>query len=128
MIRRNKEQKIFYYSQPGIYRRKIMELETAEERVCWLFKNHEHLRNCTKCLIFHYWFLVDNLSSITELSPELLHQVTPAETITRAARHIQNDLGLWLPTDENELEARRINEFAVKEWATRHKGLVDELW
>jgi len=119
-MRRTKQQKIFYYTAPAIYRKKIAELETAEERICWLFSNNEHLRNCTKCLIFHYWHYADGFNG-GKIDIATVHSLTPAETITRAARHIQNDLGLWLPTDPSQIEARKISQDAVLEWAINKK-------
>jgi len=116
------EQKRRYYTSKEIYQNKITQLNTVEEAVCWLFNYKEHLRNCTKCLIFNYWYHVDGLRS-GKIDRDVIHRLTPPETITRVARHIQNDLGLWLPTDKKEIEARKINELAVAHWSIAKKRL-----
>jgi hypothetical protein len=119
-MKRTREQKLFYYKATGIYTRKIQELETAEERVCWLFKYKEHLRNCTKCLIFNFWYHCDFFRG-GKITKDVVHGLTPPESITRAARHIQNDLGLWLPTEPSEIEARKISAQAVHDWVVMNK-------
>lgn len=116
MMRRTKEQKLFYYKQQGLYERKIQQLEECEERVCWLLHRFPHYRDCDKCLIFGYWHLVDGFGKA--MSSEAIHNLTPAESITRARRAIQNDCGLFLPNDPEILVVRGINQEAVRKWAT----------
>jgi hypothetical protein len=122
-MKRSKQEKIFYYTMPGLYAKKILELETCAERVCWLLEKNEHLRNCDKCLIIYYWKHVDALDNV---SKDNIHSLTPSESIRRVRQHIQNDLGLWPPTEEKVLLARKINESAVQDWILNHKRIHDD--
>jgi hypothetical protein len=111
---RTKEQKIFYYNQEAIYKRKIEEFETAEEKVAWLLHNNSHLRNCDKCLIKAYELQVDRYNG--SLDSEEIHRLTSSETIRRVRQKL-NELGLFLPTDGNVVERRKVCEKAVKDWS-----------
>jgi hypothetical protein len=122
-MKKTKEHKLFYYTMPGIYAKKIIELETCEERTAWLLQKNEHLRNCDKCLLIYYWKHVDNLDNI---SRENIHAMTSAESITRARRILQNNLGLFLPTDAEVVRSRAINEVAVMEWAFKEREMKHE--
>ena len=116
-MRRTQEQKLFYYQQPGIYGKKIEELEETEVKVVRLLHDYPHYRNCDKCLIMGFWVLVDNFKGV--LSSDIIHGLTPAESITRARRIIQNDLGLFLPDDPDIIMARGICESAVRNWSNK---------
>ena len=118
-MKRSLKEKLFYYSQPGIYKKKIEELSECEEKVVWLFAKFPHLRDCDKCLLFEYWKCVDDFYPQFLRDKEIIHKLTPAETITRIRRYIQNDLGLFLPTDSDVIKAREISELAVSDWAKR---------
>jgi len=126
-MKRTKEEKVFYYTRPGLYLKKIEKLNDCEEKVVLLLAKSEHLRNCDKCLIFAYWKEADRFHMFTKwfldesVLIEKIHTLTPAETITRVRRYIQNDLNLWLPTEKDVIESREINKDAVKEWA-KHEG------
>ena len=109
------QQNLFYFTAPGIYSKKIQELKTCLEKVAWLLKNNSHLRNCDRCLTKSYQHHVDGYRQETD--KQTIHSLTPEESITRARRKIQNDYGLWLPTERKVIEARKINQFAVRDWA-----------
>jgi len=115
---------MFYYQQPLLYQKRIVELETAEERVCWFLYRFEHLRDCDKCLIMKYWGEVDGLKlNVENLDPVVVHGLTSSETIRRVRAHIQNDLGFFLPTSEEVKEARAINQEATRKWLSNQKKL-----
>lgn len=116
-MKRTKDQKKFYYSNPGLYHRKIQELEECEERVVWLLSKFPHYRDCDKCLIFGYWHLGDGFKGV--LSSEQIHNLTPAESITRARRAVQNDCGLFLPDDQKVIISRGIAAEAVRVWSSK---------
>lgn len=107
---------------PGLYRKKIEELEDTEEKLCWLLKEKPHLRDCDKCLVMQYWVVIDGWSG--EFDTKEIHKLTPSETITRMRRHVQNDLGLWLPLEENTQVSRDISRDAVQEWAIKEKEMM----
>lgn len=123
-MRRTDKQKKFYYSQPGLYEKKIEELREVEETVVWLLEKHVHARDCDKCLIWLYWALKDDISitpiktAAVYIDTTVIHRLTSPGTITRCRRKIQNDLGMFLPTDEEVREGRNITEQAYKDWAT----------
>jgi len=112
-IKRTKNQKIYYYTQNYIYQQKINNLITCEERVVWLLSKYPHLRDCDKCLVIYYWKHVDNLDIVNR---DNIHALTSSETIRRVRQHIQNELGLFLPTETKVILARSIGESAVREW------------
>jgi hypothetical protein len=115
-IRRTKKQKLLYYTNPRFYNKLFAELETTEERVCWLLAKDEHLRNCDNCLLFKFWREVDDWDGLT--LRQSIHKLTPAEDITRCRRRIQNTYHLWPPTDQEVISKRRIKEEVIKEWIT----------
>lgn len=115
-MRRTRKQKLFYYSRPGLYRLTIEELKTVEERVLWLLRRRESFRNNDMSLIWGYWRIFDNLDT-TKLDAESFKKLTSPESIRRVRQKIQNDYGLWLPTTKEVLEARKIKESAVRDWA-----------
>jgi hypothetical protein len=122
-MKRTKQQKIFYYTHHKIYSKKLNELHTTEEKVIKLLKENPHYRNCDKCLIMAFWFLVDGYNM--QLDARTIHKLTPAETITRCRRYIQNDLFLFLPTDDEVKERREISQEAVREWS-KHEVCKDD--
>jgi len=113
-MKRTIQQKIFYYSQDGLYKRKLEELENAEEKVAYILHHNVKSRNSDTELILLYWQSEGLYVNDFEM---YYSNITPAETITRCRRHIQNDLNLYLPTDEEVIRARSISAEAVKEWA-----------
>lgn len=122
MTKRNREQKLFYYNMPGLYEKKIQELDAVETKVVWLLHHDIHLRNCDKCLIFNYWQNVDGLNTTDEIINEsIIHSLTSSESIRRCRQFVQNELGLFLPTDENVIVARNISKDAVQHWTGTHK-------
>jgi len=117
------KQKQFKYSQPSFYLKTIEELKDAEERVAWLLKGNEHLRNCDICLVFEFWKAVDRLGPCEFDHQETRHDLTMFETIRRVRQHIQNDIHIWPPTDEQVIEKRGIKQDAFRDWARMNKGL-----
>ena len=110
------QEKIFYYTHPGIYQKKLQELTTTEEKVAVLLKQHEALRNSDKLLTFYYWILVDGYKG--ELDNKAILSLTPAESIRRVRQFIQSPEGLnmFLPTDPEVIQARNITKNAVGDW------------
>ena len=107
----------------NIYNKKIEEMETVREKTRWLLLHYPHTRNCDKCLIFRYWAYVDGLDVLAgttintfSLDSELIHKLTPAESITRARRLIQKKEKVLLPTDSKVLIGRNISQLAMKDY------------
>jgi len=123
MAKRTKKEKIFYYSMPGLYLRKIEELEIVEEKICWLFYKFPYLRNNDNLLIFKYWQMNDNYNG--ELDDKIIADLTSPESIRRCRQKIQNVLGLFLPTDPKVINARKICEEAVRDWAINKKKVYE---
>jgi hypothetical protein len=116
--RRTAEEKQYYLTAPWVFKLKVEELNNVEEKVTWLLARKEHLRNCDKCLIMYYWKIVDGLKKINK---QAVHALTSSETIRRVRQHIQNDLALYLPTDEDTRHARKITEEAYIFWVQKNK-------
>ena len=123
MIKRSEEQKLRLYSRPEFYKKRIQELEMIEERVCWLLAKHEHTRDCDTCLIHQYWREVDQAIYSNHTDAEFLHKLTSADDIVRKRAHIQNTLGIWLPTTQEVILARKVSELAYNEWLSRRTKL-----
>ena len=121
MVRRTKEEKQFYYLQPGVYTKTLEELKTAEERVMRLLSDNEEGRNNDTRLLFDYWKAFDGHKE-GHVMVEVFHLTAP-ETIVRVRRHIQNDLGFFPPTDPEVSKARGIRACAFKDWA-QHKATM----
>lgn len=115
-MKRTKQEKIFYYTQPGLYQRTIDQLENTEEKVIWILNYFEGCRDSDTALLYVYWLEVDKAHGKMKQN---LKNLTPAETITRCRRKIQNTLGLYLPVDPQVRIARKIKEDAFRDWARR---------
>lgn len=121
MEKEKKNQKLFKYLMSGLYLRKIRNLEDAEERVAWLLKKHPILRNNDNYLLFYYWHFVDGYSG--SFRKENIERLTTAETVIRVRRHLQNTLGIFLPTEPTVREARNITEQSFHDWSIQAKEL-----
>lgn len=118
-MRRTRDQKLFYYTTDGFYKKKLMEMEEVEERVVRLLHTYPQLRNSDKLLVFYYWGLLDRYDG--KVDDETIFGLTNAETIRRVRQKVQslgkNGLGLYLPTDPEVRKKRGIAELAVKDWS-----------
>ena len=108
-----KQQKLFLYSQPTFYAKKLEELRNTEKIVVWLLHHNSHLRNCDNCLIKAYELQVDKYDGT--LSHEVISKLTPKESITRCRRKL-NEIGLFLPT-ANVSKLRSVAQESVKDWS-----------
>ena len=123
-MRRTMDEKIFYFLKPGLYSRTVKELETVEEKVCWLLEKFEKLRNKDRLLIFYYWNMVDGYTG--ELKESVIMNLTSSETVRRVRAKIQNKYNLFLPTDDDVVLARNIKQDAVRDWAVSQRLLQEE--
>ncbi|KKM65630.1 hypothetical protein LCGC14_1489370 [marine sediment metagenome] len=114
-MRRTKQQKLLYYTRPSFYHRVLLQLEDVEEKVCWLLAKYEKTRNSDMFLLMKFWNEAEQWNGMF-IEP-YIYRITSAETITRIRRYLQNTLHLWMPTDEEVIEARSIKELAIKDWA-----------
>ena len=119
---RTREESIFYYTSIP-YNKKIKELNRVKEKTAWILANYPFTRNSDKALIYQYWRIADEIEEVNE---ENFDELTIAESITRSRRYIQNDLNLYLPTDEEIIAGRRISEQAVRDWIIRNKQLEED--
>jgi len=109
-----KQQKLFLYTQPTFYQKKLEELRNTEKCVAWLLHHNAHLRNCDKCLVKAFEIQVDKYDG--NLNREVIHRLTPKESITRCRRKL-NEIGLFLPTEDTVMELRNVAEHVVREWS-----------
>jgi len=122
-MRRTIEEKIFFYSMPRLYEKKIEELKTVEERVVWVLKHHPDTRNSDKLLLLTYWVVVDKIARVP-LDEIDISKITNFDTIRRCRQLIQNTLNLFIPTDEEVLYTRRVNQVAVKDYVVERSESV----
>ena len=72
---------------PGLYRKKIEELEQTEEKVIWLLGKFTPLRENDNLLIFYYWLKVDNFKPMNLIRSDgymdeaMVKNLTSPETI-----------------------------------------------
>jgi len=111
----NRKDNSFFLKDLELYNRKIRELKISEEKVAWLLNKYPKLRDSDKLLCFHYWTIVDKYKG--ELNESIIISLTPAETITRVRRLIQNTYNMFLPLKEETIKQRSISEKAVRAWA-----------
>lgn len=112
-MKKDRQELLFYFTMFP-FKKKIDEMRKVTEKTAWILANYPFTRNSDKALIFKYWREADKIIEVTE---ENYDKLTIAESITRSRRKLQNELGLYLPTDEEIIEQRRINEDAVRSWA-----------
>lgn len=124
-MRRTKQQKLMLYTRHHFYNKILSDMDQLEEKVCWLLAKHEHLRNCDNCLILKIWKDVDNWNGLPY--EQEVHRLTSSDSITRVRRKLQ-EMGLWIPTDEDVIKARRIKESAIRDWAINdHKMTYSQI-
>ena len=123
MVRRNKQQKLLYFTRPHFYKKIIAELESMQEKVCWLLAKHIETRNNDKLLVFKYWTDVDQVLFTFASPPEIIKQLSNPYDIIRERQIIQNQLHLWPPTNPEVIECRQIKEAAVIDWVVHQKTI-----
>jgi len=128
MVKRSKQQKLIYYTNPRFYEKVITELKETEEKVALLLKMDIRSRNDDTRLITEYWRKINGIRAlILPLRSEQRVLMTAAETITRTRRKLAEfarkninecpDLDYLLPIDEEVIEKRNIKEAAIRDWA-----------
>jgi len=89
-----------------------------------ILSENENTRNFDKDLIWKYWEYEGTVIN-GAMSASAWYKSTSAMTISRARREIQHD-GKYLPTRENVVKERRINQ---KKWRNaRSKEIQPELF
>ncbi|HYO56358.1 hypothetical protein [Archangium sp.] len=73
---------------------------TIEQRVCIILRDFPETRDSDTALLIRYWrrFQPDTLLEWKPLELEALFELEKVESISRARRHIQNDLNLFQAT------------------------------
>ena len=125
-MRRTKAEKIFYYTQTGFYEKTLEKLASVEEKVVRILHLDMATRNSDLFLLFHYWVAFDKYRGqliVRNLNPQL----TSPETIRRVRQKIQNNLGLFPPTDPEVIKARGIKAQAFRDWAVNKKRIENDL-
>ena len=121
----SRNEKIFKYTNQGIFLKKIEELENTMDKTVWILKHFPKTRDSDNMLMWEFWLQNDRLArtGIFSLEGEMRDSIilgfTKAESISRCRRKIQNDLGLYLPTKKEIIKGREISEKAVREWSKR---------
>jgi len=94
------------------YERKVSEeIETTEELVRGILKQDIRCRNSDKKLVWSVLNIIAKRNGYKLYIPFELFEKYPAyETISRVRRKIQNNQGLYLPTDPQVLIKRGLKE------------------
>lgn len=73
---------------------------TIEQRVCIILRDFPETRDSDTALLIRYWrrFQPDIILEWDPFAPEALFELEKSESISRARRHIQNDLNLFQAT------------------------------
>lgn len=129
-MKRTKQQKLIYYTNPRFYDKVISDLEDVEEKVASLLYHSEKCRNDDTILITEFWRRINGIKAILlPLQPEQRKILTSAESIRRtrqklarfAKKHITEypNLQFLLPTELEIIEKRDIKECAVREYVLK---------
>lgn len=97
---------------------------TTLERVEYILEKFPITRNSDKALDFYYWAYVDGLPVFFPKSQ--LSLMTPAATIERARRVVQNDEGKFPPTLPGIRKARGIKEQEIRNFISRPREEWEE--
>lgn len=79
-------------------------LATIEQRVCTILRDHPETRDSDTALHIQYWrrFQAPTLLEWDRLDLDILFDLEKAESLSRARRHIQNDLSLFQATPRTQ--------------------------
>jgi hypothetical protein len=103
-----------------------MHITKVKDMVIRILADDPKARNNDTWLITQVWQKMQHIKCF--IPYEEIDNMIPPETITRVRRKIQNEMGLYLPTNPDVLDAREQKEKDIKEWATKDKkGDVEEI-
>ena len=100
---------------------------TIEQRVCLILRDFPETRDSDTALLLRYWrkFQSDILLEWKPLQMEVLFELEKMESISRARRHIQNDLELFQATPRT-LSLRGEAQMELHQYlATRSEGAAE---
>jgi hypothetical protein len=97
------------YLSFDVYTNMIQELKHKFEKVEFILKHFPEARNNDNYLIYLYWRLVDQCETLEDI----VHATSP-EVIRRARQKIQNELGLYQPTNDKVRKRRRQAEKVIR--------------
>lgn len=92
-----------------LYRNILVEIKEKQSKVHFIMENFPETRNDDSLLCLMYWKLVEGAENLEDVL-----WLTKAEVVRRARQKIQ-EKGILLPTDEDVLRRRRINEKIVRQ-------------
>lgn len=92
-----------------LYRNILVEIKEKIAKVQFIMENFPETRNDDSLLTLMYWKLVEGAEKLEDVL-----WVTKAEVVRRARQKIQ-EKGILLPTDEDVMKRRRMNEKIVRQ-------------
>lgn len=101
----------------------VGDLEDCEQVCRKIMQIDEDTRNDDLWLILQYWEHKDQIK--INIPKEKLFEMTPAETITRCRRKIQNSDGDLLPTLPQVLIRRGVKEDIIRKYYALKPKLID---
>lgn len=100
------------------------ELNQVKELVEQCLEEDIRCRNSDMWLLLSYWQKKQYIKIF--IPYDKIMEMTPAESITRARRLIQNKLGRWLPTCPDISVKRRIREDQIKQYFSDNQWYMSE--
>lgn len=101
----------------------MIDFDDAKDKVDIILRTDEQTRNCDNRLILEYW---KQQGVNIQVSDDDLRKLTPASTIMRCRRHIQNVDGRLLPTLVGIIIQRRIREEAIINYFANNPKLLNQ--
>jgi len=100
------------------------ELERCKEVVERILSQNQRARNDDRFLVWKFWHDYDKVNIF--IPYEEFCRLTPIESITRARRLVQNELGRYLPDDPAISVRRRIKEEIIRKWFKENQWYISE--
>lgn len=100
------------------------EFGQAKSAVCNVLEWDERARNDDLWLILMVWQKMQHIKLFVPY--EKLGVMFKPETLSRVRRHVQNDLGLFLPSDPAVLVRRKVRADLIRSYYRGNRALVDE--
>lgn len=102
----------------------VSEFESAKSMVSTVLASDERARNDDLWLILQVWQRQQKIKLFVPY--DKLGEMFRPETLSRVRRFLQNDSGLFLPTDPQVLVRRRVRADLVKKYYADNEGFVED--
>ncbi|WP_240033785.1 hypothetical protein [Oceanobacillus profundus] len=101
---------ITHFVSNEFYSSMLEELENKKEKIAFILQHFPDTRENDNLLCSMYWKLVENVEHVDDIA-----RATKSEVIRRARQKIQNERGLYLPSDPDVIRRRRLTAIDMRE-------------